>query len=142
MKFSPIVLLLFAMLGCGSGTQPAKPSAESGGNQAQLQKVATPEKQAASPAEKTLDVAPEPIMVVPNSPKAKAAIEAAIRKAAGKPSGELTKTDLEKVKKFVLFNNQITDLTPLARLTKLQQLLIINNPNLTKTEIGKLQKAL
>ncbi len=53
MRISPIVLLLFAMLGCDSGTQPAKPHAESGGNQAQQQKVATPEKQAASPAPKT-----------------------------------------------------------------------------------------
>ena len=35
--------------------------------------------------------------VVPNSPEAKAAIEAAIRKAAKKPTGELTQADLEKV---------------------------------------------
>jgi formylglycine-generating enzyme required for sulfatase activity len=28
MRFSPLVLLLFAMLGCDSGTQPAKPSAK------------------------------------------------------------------------------------------------------------------
>ena len=52
MRILPIVLLLFAMLGCGSGTQPVKPSAESSGNQAQQQKVATPEKQAATSAEK------------------------------------------------------------------------------------------
>ena len=35
------LLLLFAMLGCGSGTQPAKPSVESGGNQAQQEDVKT-----------------------------------------------------------------------------------------------------
>jgi TPR repeat protein len=35
--------------------------------------------------------------VVPNSPETAAAIEAAIRKAANKPTGELTKADLEKV---------------------------------------------
>ena len=57
MRISPIALLLSALLGCGSGTQPAKPSAESGDNQAQQQKVATPEKQAASPAAKTPDAA-------------------------------------------------------------------------------------
>jgi len=34
--------------------------------------------------------------VVPNSPEAKAAIEAAIRKAAKKPTGELTEADLER----------------------------------------------
>ena len=53
MRISPIVLLVFAVLGCGSGTEPAKPSAESGGNQVQRQKVATPEKPSAkTPAEK------------------------------------------------------------------------------------------
>ena len=52
MRFSPIVLMLFAMLGCGSGSQSAKPSAESGDSKVQEQKVATPEKQAATPAEK------------------------------------------------------------------------------------------
>ena len=39
--------------------------------------------------------------IVPNSPEAKAAI----RKSAGKPTGELTKADLEKVTKLVLFGN-------------------------------------
>ncbi len=94
MRISPIVLLLFAMLGCDSGTPPAKPSAESGGNQAQQQKVATPEKQAASPIEKaaatkTPAAALKPPKVVPNSPKAKASIEAAIRKAARSPNQEV-----------------------------------------------------
>lgn len=51
-------LLLFVMIGCGSGIQPAKPPAESGGNQAQEQKVATPEKQAVTPAEKPPTVKP------------------------------------------------------------------------------------
>jgi hypothetical protein len=32
--------------------------------------------------------------VVPNSPEAKAAVEAAIRKAAKKPTGELTEADI------------------------------------------------
>jgi len=35
MRISLLVLMLFAMLGCSSETNPAKPSAESGGNQAQ-----------------------------------------------------------------------------------------------------------
>ncbi len=152
MRISPIVLLLFAVLGCGSGTKSAKPSAESGGNQSQPPKVATPEKQAASPAEKTPiekapaektpAVAPKPPNVVPNSPKAKAAIEAAIRKAVGKPTGELTKADVEKVTRLDLEGNQITDLKPLAGLTKLELLYLSGNPNLTKAEIDKLQKAL
>ena len=49
MRISPIVPLLFAVLGCDSGTEPAKPPAESGGNQAQQQKVVTLENH---PAEK------------------------------------------------------------------------------------------
>ncbi len=130
MRISPIVLLVFAVLVCGSGMQPA----------------------------------PKPIKVVPNGPKAKAAIEAAIREAAGKPTGELTKADLEKVTRLDLirnkitdlkplagltklnllwlYENQITDLTPLAGLTKLEWLELEDNPNLTKAEIGKLQNAL
>lgn len=53
MRFVPLVLLLFVMLDRGSGTVPAKPPAVSGGNQAQQQKVVTPEKQSAkTPAEK------------------------------------------------------------------------------------------
>jgi formylglycine-generating enzyme required for sulfatase activity len=41
MRISPIVLLLFAMLGCGSGSEPAKTPAESGGNQTQSPKTET-----------------------------------------------------------------------------------------------------
>ena len=40
--------------------------------------------------------------VVPNSPEAKAAIEAAIRAELKKPTGELTKADLEKVTRLGL----------------------------------------
>ena len=52
MRIWSIALLLAAMPGCSSGTQPAKPSAESDNDHAQLQKIATPEKQAASVAVK------------------------------------------------------------------------------------------
>ena len=41
-----------------------------------------------------------------------------------------------------LFGNQITDLTPLAGLTQLKEVALINNPNLNFPEIIKLQKAL
>ena len=40
MRISPLVLL-FAMLGCGSGSEPAKTPAESGGNQTQSPKTET-----------------------------------------------------------------------------------------------------
>ena len=54
--------------------------------------------------------------VVPNSPEAAAAIELAIRKAAKKPTGKLTKADLEKVTSLEVSNRKITDLKPLAGL--------------------------
>ena len=45
-------------------------------------------------------------------------IEAAIRKhfLVKKPTGELTKADLEEVTKFVLRNNQLSDVSTLAGL--------------------------
>ena len=65
--------------------------------------------------------------VVPNSPKAKAAIEAAIRKAAKKPTGELTQADLEKVTKLNLGGNKLTDVKGLEKLTKLKELYLAKN---------------
>jgi len=98
-------------------------------------------------------------------------IEAAIRKAAKKPTGELTKADLKKVTRLFLGNKQLTDanfpenLTQLEKLTKLKWLELYknqltevpkglekltqlksldlrNNPALTKAQITELQKAL
>ena len=80
--------------------------------------------------------------VFPNSPEAKAAIEAAIRKAANKPTGELTKADLERVTSLDLRNNKLTDLTGLEKLTQLKELRLLFNPDLTKAQIDQLQKAL
>ena len=93
------------------------------------------------------------------------AIEAAIRRAANKPTGELTKADLEKVTKLVLYNNhlsevpkemekltklrwlfldsnQLTNLKGLENLTQLKTLSLDGNPALTKAQIDQLQKAL
>jgi|TARA_B100001971_G_scaffold204578_1_gene220891 hypothetical protein len=49
-------------------------------------------------------------------------IEAAIRKELKKPTGELTKTDYEKVTELVLYRNQLTDVKGLEKLTQLKQL--------------------
>ena len=65
------------------------------------------------------------VTVVPNSPQAKSEIDAAIRKAANKPTGELTKADLEKVTGPFLSDDQITDLKPLMDLTNLEELHLI-----------------
>ncbi len=80
--------------------------------------------------------------VVPNSPEAKAAIEKWIRFAAKKPTGELTKADLEKVKTLNLANNQLTDVTALKELTQLTNLSLYGNPGPTKAQIDELKKAL
>ena len=91
-------------------------------------------------------------------------IEAAIRKAAKKPTGELTKADYEKVTFLNLQNNQLTDVKGLENLTqlkylrldgnqltdvkgleKLTQFLTLSlqwNPDLTKAQIDELKKAL
>lgn len=63
----------------------------------------------------------------PNSPEAAAAIEAAIRKAAGKPVGSLTKADKEKVKVLFLEDSQISDLTPFSNLYNLEELHLNQN---------------
>ena len=42
----------------------------------------------------------------------------------------------------MLHNNQLTDVTDLEKLTKLNHLNLNNNPDLTKAQIAELQKAL
>ena len=69
-------------------------------------------------------------------------IEAAIRKAAKKPTGELTKANLEKVTELTLNGNQLTDVKGLENLTRLQDLYLYRNHDLTKAQIAELQKAL
>jgi Leucine-rich repeat (LRR) protein len=69
-------------------------------------------------------------------------IEAAIRKEINKPTGELTKVDLEKVTELDLNNNQLTDVTGLEKLTQLKKLDLASNPDLTKAQIDQLKKAL
>ena len=91
-------------------------------------------------------------------------IEAAIRRAAKKPTGELTKADLEKVTGLRLIgnqltsvkalekldqltylplsNNKLTDVKGLEKLTQLEKLWLGDNPDLTKAQIAEFQKAL
>ena len=68
-------------------------------------------------------------------------IEAAIREQLDKPTGELTKADLEKVTRLSLIAKQLTDVKSLEKLTKLKEL-NLNNNQLTKVpkELEKLTK--
>ena len=54
-------------------------------------------------------------------------IEAAIRQAANKPTGELTKVDLEKVTWLNFSGYQLTDVSALAGLKQLERLHLLNN---------------
>ena len=49
---------------------------------------------------------------------------------------------LENLYHLELVGNRITDLSPLAKLTKLKYLSLDNNPNLARSEVNKLKKAL
>jgi len=70
--------------------------------------------------------------------EAKETIDAAIRKAANKPTGELTKVDLEKVIYLRLINHQLTDVPmEVEKLTKLMSLSLQNNQ---LTDIKGLEK--
>jgi len=90
-------------------------------------------------------------------------IEAAIRKELKNPTGKLTTTDFEKVRKLNLNNNQLTSVKGLEKLTqltflnlkdnqltsvkgleKLTQLRLLDlnrNPDLTKAQINELQNS-
>ena len=74
----------------------------------------------------------------PNSVK----IEGEIRRAAKKPTGELTKANLENVKDLHFRGDKLTDVKGLEKLTQLTHLYLENNPDLTKAQIDELQKAL
>tara|TARA_Y100000588_G_C13758920_1_gene713118 strand:+ start:25 stop:585 length:561 start_codon:yes stop_codon:yes gene_type:complete len=76
----------------------------------------------------------------PDLPVGKAAIEMAIRRAADKPTGELTQTDLEKVKELRLGNTRITSLTPLKKVTKLERLHLQDNQISDLTPLMHLSK--
>ena len=91
-------------------------------------------------------------------------IEVTIRKAVNKPTGELTKADLEKVtklnfggknltdvkgleklthlKRLFLSGNRLTDVKGLEKLNQLTKLGLSENPALTKAQIAQLQKSL
>ena len=91
-------------------------------------------------------------------------IEATIRRHAKKPTGELTKADLEKITRFYLNQshltdvkglekltnltnleldgNKLTDVKGLENLTQLKMLRLQGNPDLTKAKIAELRKAL
>ncbi len=69
-------------------------------------------------------------------------VEKEIRRQIKKPTGELTKADLEKVTELDFEPKQLTDVRGLERCTKLEWLRLDGNPDLTKAQIAKLRWAL
>ena len=67
---------------------------------------------------------------------------APVRREIKKPTGELTKADLEKVTKLGFYHNLLTDVKGLEKLPQLTFLWLNDNPDLTKAQIDALQKAL
>ena len=66
--------------------------------------------------------------VIPNSPLAAAALNAAIRESLKKPTGELTKADLEKVTYLSLADKKLTEVpNGLAKLSQLTDLRLSRN---------------
>jgi len=151
-----VLLALVLGVGCGDGKEKAAPKAEA--------KVkATPKVKPKGDATPKAEPKAETKKPLTKAESAKV-IEAAIRKAAKKPTGELTKADLEKVTELRLHNNQLTsvkgleNLTQLTRLglennqltsvkglenlTQLTYLILNHNPDLTKAQIDELKMAL
>ena len=54
-------------------------------------------------------------------------IEVAIRKSLKKPTGELTKADLEKVRELYLVHDQLTEVKGLEKLNQLTALSLVDN---------------
>ena len=147
-----VLLALVLGVGCGGGKEKAAPKTDA----TPKAKVKTTPK---VEAKKT-----EPTTVAPSKLIANPSVERKIRGQIGKPKGELTKADLEKVTRLSLENNQLTDVKGLEKLTqltwldlfgnkltdvkglekltKLEKLILRRNPDLTKAQIDELQKAL
>ena len=87
-------------------------------------------------------------VVNPNKPSPKAVpvniadpiVEKAIRERLKKPTGELTKADLEKVPSLYLSGNQLTDVKGLEKLTQLTNLVLSGNQLTDVKGLKKLTK--
>ena len=134
-----LTIAVVALVGCGK-KEATEPQAKAQATPKAEPKVDTapktePKAEARKPNELVAWVSD------PNDPN-NVKIEAAIRKQINKPTGELTKVDLEKVKELYLGDNQLTDVKGLEKLTQLRVLGLVYNLDLTKAQIEELQKAL
>ena len=118
-----LLLMLLIAVGCDDSPQTQQSTEQEfdleGNDEAEFEAVkATPEKLIVDPI-----------------------VEKAIRKAARKPTGELTKTDLEKVKELDLTKKQLTDVPKgLEKLTQLTKLYLYGNQLTDVKGLEKLAK--
>ncbi len=185
MRTLPVALLLVVLLGCGSETPTAGPAETANDNPSQPQEAASNQtergrgdgdlkdratiEQAAGASNGRLSQPQEARTShsqtmrgqVDRDLKGHAAIEQAIRLAVGKPTGELTPDDLQKLAELPslgrkeisdlepldgmtnlselwLHDNQIADVTPLAGMTKLQTLILDDNQIVDVTPLAGL----
>ena len=157
MKQVFLMIAVVALVGCGEKESPEPHS------HAPVTPKTEPEEEAKKPEPPNAEPKVEVKKPLTEEESAKI-IEAAIREAAKKPTGELTKADYEKVKELNLEGNQLTDMKGLEKLTQLTSLRLTDNqltdvkgleklthlkvlrlkynPDLTKTQIDALKKAL
>ena len=105
MKQLLLIYAVVALVGCGEKDSP-EPQTKAKGTPKAADKKPLTEEQSARHAK---------------------VVEAWIRKAAKKPTGELTKADLEKVRSLSLEGNQLTDVKGLEKLTWLKELRLYDN---------------
>ena len=144
MKQILLICAVVALVGCHAGNK----GAEEAKLAAKAKAIA--EARAAAEANATVTPKPEPPKTEPKvevkkpltEEESAKVIEAAIRHRIKKPTGELTKADLEKVTSLSIYKNQLTSVKGLEKLTQLERLTLSNNPDLTKAQIDELKKAL
>jgi Leucine-rich repeat (LRR) protein len=133
------LLLLCLSLGCGKEEDVGESAAS-----APVTLKTEPEEETKKPEPPNAEPKVEVKKLLTKEESAKV-IEAVIRKAAKKPVGELTKSDLEKLTQLTtlyLMGNNLSDVKSLENLTQLTDLHLKNNPALTKPQIAELQRAL
>ncbi|MDP7269591.1 MAG: leucine-rich repeat domain-containing protein, partial [Pirellulales bacterium] len=121
-----VLLALVLGVGCGGGNEEAAPK-----TQAKVEAVPKTEpkdeaKKSEQPEANTKKDEAEGRVSDSSNPN-NVKIEKAIRKKINKPTGELTKADLEKVTRLSLKNNQLTDVKGLEKLTQLKHLDLEDN---------------
>jgi internalin A len=121
-----LLLALVLGVGCGGGNEEAAPKTQAKVEAAPKTEPKDEAKKLEQPEANTKKDEAEGRVSASSNPN-NVKIEKAIRKKINKPTGELTKADLEKVTRLSLKNNQLTDVKGLEKLTQLKHLDLEDN---------------